>query len=58
MGVPMPKLTLFTVAGILLALWLVGWMLKIAGQVIHGLGLLALVFFVVSFFLRGRETRS
>ncbi len=54
----MPKFTLLTVAGILLVLWILGWMLKLAGQIIHGLGVLALIFFAVSFFLRGRETHS
>ena len=55
----MPRFNLWTIAGILLMIcWVLGWMLKIAGQIMHGIAILALVFFAVSFFLRGRDTGS
>lgn len=50
----MARISLWTIAGILIALWILGWMLKIAGQVIHGLAVLAVLFFAASLFLRTR----
>src|SRR5207248_1989999 len=54
----MSRVSLIAIAGILLFLWIVGWMMKIAGQVIHGLAVLALLFFVASFFLQSRTPQA
>ena len=54
----MPKLTLWALAGILLMLWLLGWMLRIAGQIIHGLAIVAVVLFAAGFLLRRGQSPS
>ena len=54
----MARLSLWTIAGILFVLWILGWMLKLAGQVIHGLAVLAVLFFAASLLLRSRNPQA
>lgn len=46
---------LWTIAGILLVLWLLGLIFKVAGGIIHILLVIAVIIFVVNF-IRGRAS--
>ncbi|MDR7073495.1 lmo0937 family membrane protein [Fictibacillus barbaricus] len=47
---------LWTIIGILLVLWLLGVVFKVAGGIIHILLVIALIVFLINFF-RGRKSR-
>ena len=50
------ELMLWTIIGILLVLWLLGVVFKVAGGIIHILLVIALIVFLINFF-RGRKSR-